>query len=425
VTAQTWPIGVRKYGVPGMRSLQSVAVMIAACAATLLSLAAQAATLTTMYSFTGGIDGANPQTALLYADGVLYGTTANGGQAPPGSPSCGCGTVFKIDPKIGTETIVYTFKGGSDGSNPQGALIELNGLLYGTTYNGGTEYEYGTVYKLDPKTGAESVLYAFTGASDGANPHAGLTNVNGILYGTTEFGGDASPFGSVFKIDPTTGVETTLHEFGYSSSGPVEAAYPEDALVYLNGVLYGTTFQGGTTCDCGTVFEMNPTTGALAVLHSFASCSDGTYPITGLINVSGTLYGTTGSGGKDCSGPFSGNGTVFGINPSTGKEMVLYRFNGTFGAHPSTALLNVGGTLIGPTFDGGQDCGSYGCGTLFAIGVNTRSETSLYAFSGGNEGANPQGALISVGGVLYGTTYDGGGTDCGGSGCGTVYKLTK
>jgi uncharacterized repeat protein (TIGR03803 family) len=152
--------------------------------------------------------------------------------------------------------VVYNFAGGSDGARPLAGLINVNGTLYGTTVQGGGEGCYksfgcGTVFSVTP-SGQETVLHAFTGGSDGANPKAGLIDVNGTLYGTTFHGGDTKcngrsgvGCGTVFSITPS-GAETVLHGF----TGPPDGAWPAAGLRDVNGTLYGTTAEGGTPGGC-------------------------------------------------------------------------------------------------------------------------------------------------------------------------------
>jgi uncharacterized repeat protein (TIGR03803 family) len=145
-------------------------------------------------------------TGLLDVNGRLYGTTSEGG-------IFGLGTVFSIT-LSGTEKVVYQFRGGRDGANPRTGLINVNGTLYGTTFLGGFEAcggmsECGTVFSFKPGVG-EGVVYSFQGGSDGAKPAAHLLNVDGFLYGTTEYGGGGSTAcnkatsgcGTVFSITP-------------------------------------------------------------------------------------------------------------------------------------------------------------------------------------------------------------------------------
>jgi uncharacterized repeat protein (TIGR03803 family) len=355
-----------------------------------------------LYSFTGQPnDGANPIAGLVDVDGNLYGTTESGG-------TDGYGTVFVINPTNGDETVLYSFtdtKG--DGAYPEAGLVmDSSGTLYGTTLGGGTSGD-GTVFEINPTNGDETVLYSFNG-TDGAYPVAGLLDVGGNLYGTTGSGG-TSRYGTVFEINPTTEVETVL----YSFTGGNDGGNPIAGLVDVDGTLYGTTESGGTSGD-GTVFEINPSTGEETVLHSFpATNGDGAHPEAGLVmGTNGNLYGTTVSGGA------YGYGTVFEINLSstTGVETVLYSFTGgADGADPVAGLvMGPHGTLYGTTEYGGTN----NDGTVFEINPTTGQETVLYSFTGGNDGANPVAGLLDVNGILYGTTKYGG-TDNDG----TVFRI--
>ena len=242
--------------------------------------------------------------------------------------------------------------GGPDGAFPLAGLVNVNGVLYGTTVRGGTS-DYGTVFSVTT-SGKEAVLHSFTYkyGRDGSLPSAGLIDVNGTLYGTTEYGGKRSA-GTVFSVS-TTGEEHVLHSFGRSYDG----AYPEAGLIAVKGTLYGTTFGGGVRPQEGTVFRIT-TAGKERVLHSFAYAPyDGREPVAGLINVNGSLYGTTVIGGEYNAG------TVFSINTS-GTESVLHSFgSGYDGAGPRAGLIDVSGTLYGTTCCGGTH---HHDGTVFAL----------------------------------------------------------
>ncbi len=299
-----------------------------------------------------------------------------------------------------TEKVLHSFGNGSDGVHPWAGLINVKGTLYGTTEGGGAS-DNGTVFSVKP-SGTEKVLYSFKGGSygDGAYPAAGLISVNGTLYGTTE-GGGASGRGAVFSVTPKTGTDIVLHSFsGYPSDGDA----PETGLISVNGTLYGTTYSGGASSDNGTVFSVKPR-GKEKVVYSFKgdSYGDGAYPSAGLINVNGTQYGTTGWGGGTGCFSSEGCGTVFSITPN-GTEKVLYRFKGgSDGAGPAGDLIKVKGLLYGTTvLDGDTGCNGDGCGTVFSITPNG-TEKVLYRFKGGSDGSWPMG-LTGVGGTLYGTT---------------------
>ena len=207
---------------------------------------------TVLYSFTGANgDGANPVADLVFDwQGNLYGTTETGGGA--GCNGIGCGTVFKVTPK-GTETVLHNFTGGADGATPfAGLVLDWQGNLYGTTEFGGAS-GFGTVFKVTAK-GTETVLHSFTGVNgDGIYPIGGLVlDLQGNLYGTTETGG-AFGYGTVFKIAPN-GTETVLYSFNLANG---DGAYPAAArlLFDLQGNLYGTTEYGGAS-GSGTVFKV-------------------------------------------------------------------------------------------------------------------------------------------------------------------------
>jgi uncharacterized repeat protein (TIGR03803 family) len=354
-----------------------------------------------LYSFKRGNDGRDPHAGpLIKVKGTLYGTTVYGGG--PCHGRCFGGTVFAITTS-GGETVLHSLEVGSkDGKNPRAGLIHVTGTLYGTTIHGGAASCYcGTVFKVT-LSGAEAVLYSFSGAPDGSGPDAGLLNVNGTLYGTTFFGGTAGE-GTVFAIT-TSGGETVLHSF----AGTPDGAQPYAGLINVNGTLYGTTTLGGANCGsgfgCGTVFSIT-TGGSENVLHSFGNGTDGKFPTAGLINVSGTLYGTTEGGGSyavfACRG-FAGCGTVFSITTG-GSENVLHSFNGTDGRLPTAGLVNVRGTLYGATSSGGRKGQDFG--VLFSVS-GSGTEKVLHSFNSGGHrrgGATNPNGLINVRGSLYGT----------------------
>lgn len=374
--------------------------------------------------------GAHPAAAVIDVKGTLYGTTYDGGSSRNG-------TAYRLS-AAGKETVLHTFHGGSDGAHPWAGLTDVNGTLYGTTYDGGSS-DYGTVYSIST-TGVEKVLHSFSGGSfDGAYPVAGLIDVNGTLYGTTRGGGgteQCSVFsiigcGTVYSIS-RTGSEKVLHAF---TSRP-DGADPVAGLLDVKGTLYGTTRTGGANqCDtaygsapCGTVYSVS-TTGVEKVLYSFrggTSAADGAFPWAGLLDVDGVLYGTTYNGGNHHCGSFYGGGcgTVYSIS-TTGSEKVLHEFGfgPSDGALPRAALVDVKGTLYGTTLEGG----SSGPGTVYSVST-TGKEQLVYSFGKSPDGASPEAGLTDVNGTLYGTTADGGASKChtdfGGRGCGIVFKLT-
>jgi uncharacterized repeat protein (TIGR03803 family) len=367
-----------------------------------------------LYSFTGRPDGEAPSARLIDVNGTLYGTTYFGGANKCFSS---CGAVFSIT-KAGKENVLYSFRGQPDGANPEASLIAVNGRLYGTTYYGGT-YRRGTVLSVST-SGNERVLHSFGyNGSDGVTPWAGLISVRGTLYGTTIAGGAyraSGGGGTVFSIS-TSGTENVLHSFGGAQDGKI----PKASLIDVKGTLYGTTAGGGVhQCyyesisdeGCGTVFSITKA-GKERVLYSFDG-AQGNGPLGGLIAVNDTLYGTTNAGGTYSHYGSGGGGTAFSIDTS-GSENVLHSFGeGSDGLGPWASLINVNGTLYGTTMSGGQ----YGLGTVFSI-TTGGTEKVLHSFGSGSDGSYPAAGLINVNGALYGTTV-GGGTYSRG----TVFALT-
>jgi uncharacterized repeat protein (TIGR03803 family) len=392
---------------PGGKPLSALLIRLLCAAASVLpAFGAQAGVVfTTVYSFTGGEDGANPMAGLVQgSDGNFYGTTSNGG-------TNNSGTVFKIS-AAGALTSLHSFTGTNDGGWPQAGLVQgTDGNFYGTTQWGGTS-NLGTVFQIT-SNGALTTLYSFTGASDGAYPEAALARgSDGNFYGTTyggygtTYGGAPNSMGSVFQIT-ANGVLASL----YSFAGAGDGASPSAGLVQgIDGNFYGVTSQAGAN-GFGTVFQIS-TNGALTTLYSFTGTSDGAYAEAGLTQGSdGNFYGTTEGGGVLLNQYPYGLGTVFQIS-TNGALTTLYCFPGSNftgtnnGQYPNSALVQGSdGNFYGTTFSGGAylDRYGFGYGTLFQISTNG-GLTSLYSFTDANDGANPNGLVRGSDGNFYGTT---------------------
>jgi uncharacterized repeat protein (TIGR03803 family) len=396
---------------------------------------ADAQTLTTLHSFTAGDDGIDPLGVVVGAGGVLYGDTQSAGAAYKG-------TAFSLTPPTSpgapwTES-VYSFPGGKAGSASAGNLAVANGgaELFGTSTDSAT---MGTVYVLHPPTSpggdwAQRVLHEFTGSpSDGQSPNSVVVGSGGVIYGTTLSGGASTcnsfgpGCGTVFSLTPPASpggawTEAVLYNFG---GYPSDGSYPTaNVAIGGGGVLYGTTKIGGEN-NSGTVFSLTPPSSAggawtETVLYSFPSEIYGCQPGQLMAGSRGVLYGVTLACGT------SNASTVFSLTPPASpggkwKQTVLHSFaGGSSDGFGPKSLVEYGGVLYGATGGGGPA----NDGTLFSLTPpasegGSWTETVLYFFSGGSDGATPTGVAMGPGGVLYGATVGGGISNWG-----TVFSFT-
>lgn len=396
-----------------------------------------------IYNFTGGSDGSAPAAGVVMdRAGNVYGTTYGGGDPPC---SGGCGVVYKLS-KHGTSwtfSTLYRFRSGADGANPMArVIIGPDGALYGTTLNGGNGH--GTVFRLQPPAHfcgsiscpwTETVLYSFKGSSDGGAPLQGdlLFDSTGNIYGTTSEGGSTGcggfGCGTVYKLTPANGgwKESVVYSFQQPTNS--DGAYPAGGLTFDQaGNLYGTTAFGGLygtdNCShvtyiigCGVVFELTPSNQGWTetVLYNFTGSADGGEPeCTLLFGRSGQLYGTTQVGGD---GKYdAGSGTVFQLAPSDGTWSLttLESFLGPGTGGPNGGVIqDSSGNLYGATpaalYNGGNDL----LGAIFQLTPSGDSWTynQLYGFANydnGVYGYEPASQVVmdSAGG-LYGTAQIG------------------
>jgi uncharacterized repeat protein (TIGR03803 family) len=307
--------------------------------------------------------GGLPQGGLLLdTEDNLYGTATVAG------PGGGAGTVFKFATNS-TLKALHSFGFEEDGSHPESRLVTINGDLYGVTLDG------GTIYKMT-KGGTETILYRFTGGADGSLPENIIRDSAGNLYGIAAGGGGQvkcagqNGCGTVWKFD-TFGVFTVLYTF----TGGIDGGIPLGRLILDagDGSLRGTTEVGGDpTCDCGVVFRVD-SSGNETVIHKFFGHGGGGEPSTGLLDVDGTLYGTTGFGGDLTCNPPYGCGVLYQIG-KTGRYTVLHRFAGAAtgdGAYNAIGALSLGadGSIYGATWYGGTGACTTGavpgCGVIF------------------------------------------------------------
>lgn len=331
-----------------------------------------------LHAFAGSpADGAADMSKLLVEkNGDIYGTTFYGGTYDEG-------TLFKLHANSSgyVETIIHNFGYGQDAAYPVAGVIEAGGILYGTTIGGGTH--------------ANALLCKHYGGSP-----------NGTC-------------GAVYSVNLTSGAEQVLHSFGAFGDGEV----PWAGLLDVAGTLYGATYLGGSNAYCGTVFSLGTDGSNERILHSFlnASYNDGCDPFSDLIAVKGTLYGTTCCGGGNfCS---YCHGVLYSVDISTGHEQVLHEFGKPKdGSQPLGAVVDVDGTLYGTTSIGGQgSCSSgEGCGTIFSFTLPSSTYNVTHRLDGRTEGAGPLAALLYSEHALYGTTTSG-----GKKGLGTGIKLVS
>lgn len=292
-------------------------------------------------------DGTNSAAPLTLSGGMLYGTTLFGG-------TYGGGTVFKIGIAGDGYTRLHDFGSAQDGATLWGrVIIGLDGLLYGTTLEGGTHGK-GTVFKMDTNGGSYSVLYNFgADANDGANPYTRLAQGgDGTLFGVTYAGGTGDA-GTIFNISTNGTAYSVLHDFGITDG---DGSHPWAGILVNSGMLYGTTYDGGTN-NLGTVFRINANGSGYTILHSF-SAEDAQHPYSALVLGSdAAIYGTTWLGGS------ADRGAIFRIR-SDGTYDLLYSFDQ--GKNPYCRLyLGSDGLFYGTTESGG----TYNLGTAFRMQV--------------------------------------------------------
>lgn len=399
---------------------------------------------TVLWSFAGYPDGAAPSGGVIFDQaGNLYGTTENGGDN-----YCYCGTVFELSPALnGTwaETTIDTFVGftkdGSDGARPRGSLVfDQKGNLFGTTENGGYSaglcrgngsngygWGCGTVFELSPDGQggwSESVLYAFDGESDGANPIGSLVfDQAGNLYGTTY--GYLVGKGSVFRLARRSWTEKTIFTFSKYERG----RHPWSGLVFdAAGNLFGTTEYGGDrrcSAGCGTIYELSSPDGvhwAERVVHAFEGSKDGGHPLAGLLlDSSGGLYAAASSGRGVCK-------------PNCGAVIKLTQGSRGYWSHStvydfpvqkdgamsySNLIADGSGNLYGTTEYGGDTACNYplGCGTAFKLtqrrdGSWKKQVLHNFNCDNGDGGFPVAGLIFDSAGILYGTTQTGGANGC-------------
>lgn len=400
-----------------MRPLyQAKALLLSAITGLILTASFSAHGLTVLHPFgqfgtevtesgtvTTNLDGYYPHADLLLSSNVLYGTAPVGG-------TNGYGTIYSIHTDGTGFTVLYSFTGGSDGVTPNADLVLCGNTLYGMAGRGTNLVGYGSVFSMTTNGDNFNTLYTFTDSSNGSigQPNGGLILCDGTLYGTMWQGGISNQ-GTIFSLN-TNGTFTLLHQFVRYTDGQ----NPLGRLVVADGMLYGTARNYGTNgVSGGTVFSISTNGENFTVLHYFLKStnfvtitnSDGVTPDAGMILNSNMLYGTTAFGGR-----YDG-GTIFAIATNGGAYSILHSINTAAGEGkiPEGEVVMAGDTLYGTTLGNGTSLS----GTIFSVNTDGSSFTTLYGFSESNGGTNldgsqPYDAPVLQGNVLYGTTMAGG-----------------
>ena len=413
-----------------MRSIRlSFAGTIFAVIAVTLSVAGSAFAQETVIRWFNNNDGYDPIAGMVIdASGNLYGSTFYGGVY-------GAGNIFKLAPKDGTwvETELYSFNNvGTDPFWPNATLtVDPQGNFYGTTYLGGA-FGTGIVFELMPNADGSwtfKTLHSFGQTGDGRFPHGGLlVGSKGELYGTAA-GGGSDKDGIVYELIPN-GHGGFAEKILYSFSGGADGANPYSGLVSVSGSLYGTTYSGGgssaCTDGCGTVFAVTPAgdgSWVESVVHSFNNVDGANLDGSLIRDSSGNLYGAASNGN---SGNF---GAIFELTPAAGggwQELTLHTFDQAGdGVYPIAPLtFDASGNLYGATEEGG----AHKAGSVYELTPTVGgdwSEQVVYSFINGVNTPNHPGPgiVFDKAGNLYGEALAGGDPTCLG-GCGAIFEVT-
>lgn len=350
---------------------------------------------TRVLSFEGESNGAFPYE--LISDGAfIYGMTSQGGIND-------LGIIFKIKPDGSEFTKLLEFQGTINGSNPRGALLLADGILYGMTSEGGVN-DKGTIFKISTDGTGYTKLYDFAGLINGGEPFGSLISDGIFLYGMTVYGGSANK-GIIFKIKMDGTGFAKLLDF----NGLANGSYPLASLITDGTFFYGTTSSGGAN-DRGTIFKIMPNgTGYVKLLDFDYTSGIGFNPMGNLFFDGTFLFGLTERGGLYDSG------ALFKIKPDGTSYSILLNFSpeAKNGVSPSNSLIFDGDFMYG-TADYG---GIHNYGVLFKIKTDGSNFTKLIDFDDVNYGGVPNSTLIINGGFLFGTTVSGGTADKG-----TIFK---
>lgn len=395
-------------------------------------LALDPPSITTQYQIQNNQGYAPVGGLLLGSDDLLYGTTSIGTLFTANTG----GTVFSVAPNGSGYTVLHDFATFStfniasdpinaDGARPETELIEgSDGSLYSVTPVGGTNGT-GVVYTLAKDGSGFTVLHAFDALVPADANNDGVQDLpfkngegmgavaplllhsDGYLYGVTAEGG-ANGTGTIFRLRPDGSAFAVVHTFDAlvdSTTTPdtnADGALSVAALIDGgDGRLYGVASLGGTN-GYGTVFAVDPATGAYTVLHHFDQ-DDGSQP-TGelLLGLDGSLYGTTAFGGNLTCGVSGGCGTIFSVARDGSAFTRLLSFDYTNGSAPSSRLLQVDSDTFIGLAQSGSNCG-FGSVYQFSLTGDTVTGITNCGRKKKNDnggGSTTPGLLLLLGGML-------------------------
>lgn len=329
-------------------------------------------------------NGSAPQGNLLEVNGVLYGVTESGGDGDSG-------VLFSISPDGNDYTILHHFGVVvDDGETPTGWLSVNNGLLYGSTSQGGTN-NFGTIFSYDLAGSSYSSVYSFPAVAQQYAPVGSAVILNDKIYGVTEYGQNT---GSIFSVDLDGSNFSILHAF---AGGVDDGRGPKSGLTLDNGVLYGATSLGGQN-DVGVLFSINPDGSDYTVLHHFES------PVTAsrrnfqpLVISNSIIYGSYhyDEGAVESM--------IFSIQTDGSNFTILKEFTGSDGLTPAGALLVNNSTIYGSL----PADGDYGSGGIFSLQTDGSDYQLLHSFNYEVDADIPEGGLIIYDNTLFGLTLYG------------------
>jgi uncharacterized repeat protein (TIGR03803 family) len=356
-----------------------------------------AADYNVLHNFAGQTtDGGTPQSMMIVAGGLIYGTTQYGRSVSTGY---NCGTAYTMALDGSGYKVLHNFgaSGGtsSDGSYPLAPLVLSGNTLYGTAQLGGANRN-GVVYSMSADGTTFTPLHALADGEGYACNFGQLVLSGNMLYGmmpSTNRMGDSGN-GTLYKCNATTGALSVLHTF---TGAVTDGANPDDGVVVDGTTIYGLTQFGGSAGQ-GAIFKVNTNGSGFTVMHSFTTDnSDGRQPFGGLVLDNGELYGTTRYGGAN------GGGTIFKIG-TDGSYASIYSLPTASANAPMHGTVAVSGSALYAMTPYG---GTSGNGTIFQIDTDGNNYALLHSFTGA-DGQTPQGGMFLANGVLYGTTPYGG-----------------